>query len=232
LVGARRHVRRRQFFQVLHVVDVDNAAGDVPKQRHGVDVAAAFDFVALIEREEHIDTVYLVAQKIKAAVDGWKIKIKLDEILLGDIKGTTSLVARHADATERPDVNYAPTSQPPPMPENVPPPVRVEDPSSWPDQVTQAYLLWDLMKAWDSHDPWSCRAQAVNRYFPTMVRSIYRKVKPTVAMDMMRMWMAQDLIVEDVYDKHTKKKGLRLTHIPDWAKDILVQKGVFKVDAN
>jgi hypothetical protein len=214
------------------VLAIHHTAKNSGQMRGSSVLLGAGDSVFSIEREEHSDTVYLVAQKIKAAVDGWKIKIKLDEILLGDIKGTTSLVARHADATERPDVNYAPTSQPPPLPENVPPPVRVEDPSNWPDQVTQAYLLWDLIRAWDSHDPWSCRAQAVNRYFPTMVRSIYRKVKPTVAMDMMRMWMAQDLIVEDVYDKHTKKKGLRLTHMPDWAKDILVQKGVFKVDAN
>jgi KaiC/GvpD/RAD55 family RecA-like ATPase len=145
----------------------------------------AGDFLFQVEREQGAETGVLTATKIKAAADGWADPYRLRKVILGDLKGTTSLYAEKAEAM-------------PTAPQ-----------SDWPDRVTCTAILDSMQDAWDHKRPWSPNARAKTEGRYAVAHIVRFDVKPEIAERLIESWLMQGVIVLDIYDPKAKKQGLR-----------------------
>jgi hypothetical protein len=145
----------------------------------------AGDCLFHVERETGAETGVLTATKIKAAADGWNEPYRLRKVILGDLKGTTSLYAEKAEAIPQ------------------------QAQSDWPDRVTCTAILEAMQDAWDAGRPWSphARTKAEGRYSVAQIARF--DIKPEIAERLVESWLMQGVVILDVYDKHSKKQGLR-----------------------
>ena len=146
----------------------------------------AADFAFSIDREKGDKVGFLKAQKIKAAQDGFTIAFELQSIPIGDIKGSTSLVAKLA------------TEEAP-------------DPHQWPDRVTCVAILKEIEAAWNSKNPWSNKPQTRvdGRYAPAIITAHY-EVQKDMAERMVQEWLTNDIIAVTEVDSTSKKRGLKV----------------------
>jgi hypothetical protein len=146
----------------------------------------AGDFLAQIEREEGAKVGTLTARKIKAAEDGWKQPFTLEQVAVGDIAGTTSLVAK-ACPTPAPDGD-----------------------DGWPDKDTCRRIMAAIEAAWITGKPWSSypHSKKHGRYAPVLMRDF--NVKPQIAEKMIETWLMRDVLSVEVRNTDTKLKGLKV----------------------
>lgn len=147
----------------------------------------AGDFLAQIERDEGAAIGTLTAKKIKAAQDGWKQAFRLDQVPVGDIAGTTSLVA---SACAQDAANEG---------------------NKWPDRDTCQRVLGAIREAWDAGRPWSSypHAKKHGRYAPVLLSQGFN-VKPQIAEQMIETWLMRDVLTVEIRDNHSKQKGLKV----------------------
>jgi len=148
----------------------------------------AGDFLAQIERDEGDMIGTMTAKKIKAAADGWKQHFELISVNMGDIKGTTSLVAEACDAKAQPDK------------------------SVWPPKDVCRKILTEISSAWNSGKPWSSMPQtkAKGRYAPGLIKAKFDIVEKTAEM-MVQTWLQNGILSYEMRDKVTKMQGLKVT---------------------
>lgn len=149
----------------------------------------AGDFLVEVNREEGASHGSITATKIKAAQDGWEQHFTAEEIHLGDIAGHKSLVVSAACA---------------------PPPEDHSD--GWPDKEVCRRILRAIDDAWLKKQPWSSFPQAKKqgRFAPKIISEIF-EVAPPVAQDMVEKWLMNSVLTVEIFDPHTKGRGLRVT---------------------
>ena len=182
--------RVRETFHCA-VIGVHHTNKEGEEMRGSTALLGAGDSVFFIAREEAAMNGVVVAKKIKAAKDGWMMPFALTEIAMGDLKGTTSLVA-HAPTEAAPEPSQS-------------------DPSDWPPRSTQWAILEAMQAAWDAKTPWSSKAQtrAEGRYAIARMHAQFG-VSSEAADSMLNWWLDHGQVVWDVCDKKAKIKGLRV----------------------
>ena len=187
-VGACDAIRTHFATTVIGVHHVTKSTGVM---RGSSVLEGAADFAFSIDREKGDKVGFLKAQKIKAAQDGFTIAFELQSIPIGDIKGSTSLVAKLA------------TEEAP-------------DPHQWPDRLTCVAILKEIEAAWNSKNPWSNKPQtrADGRYAPAIITAHYA-VQKDMAERMVQEWLTNDIIAVTEVDSTSKKRGLKVIGMLD-----------------
>ena len=182
-VGACDAIRTHFSTTVIGVHHVTKSTGVM---RGSSVLEGAADFAFSIDREKGDKVGFMKAQKIKAATDGFTIAFELQSVPIGDIKGSTSLVAKLA------------TEEAP-------------DPFQWPDKPTCIAILNEMSAAWSKRNPWSNKTQtkADGRYAPAIIAAHFT-VSHAMAERMISEWLTNDIIAMDEVDSNSKKRGLKV----------------------
>jgi hypothetical protein len=170
----------------------------------------AGDCLLQIEREEGSMEGVMTARKIKSAPDGWKQDFRLETVHTGDIMGTMSLYARGinfpAEEGEAPEEKgFGGRDE-----------RNVVAGMKWPEKPICTAILVAMKQAWERDEGWSTAVQTKmsGRYAYGIIARDY-SVGLTTAKMMLETWAINGVIREDVFDKSSKKRGLRVLFIPD-----------------
>lgn len=155
-------------------------AGKSGDMRGSTVLRGAGDFVFRLERKEGDSLGRLYCEKQKDAPDGWSEPYRFDKVALDGSE--SSLVVSRADVGGDTEMELTPDKA---------------------DAVLAA-----IGAAWEAREPWSMAPNAENRAIRFMVRDF--GFDAYNAEDVLKLWTQTGLIVSDVCDKKTKKKGLRL----------------------
>jgi len=146
----------------------------------------AGDFLLGIEREEGEMIGEIHAKKIKSAQDGWKQSFELMKRPVGDIVGTESLVAKPIEEKLKPS-------------------------NKWPEKEVLRRVLSEMNRAWIDKNPWvlSEHARARGRN-ASMIMSTKYGMPIKMAKQIVDQWQINEVIKEEMIDKHTKAVGLKV----------------------
>jgi hypothetical protein len=181
-IAACDHIRATFHATVIGVHHTSRAGGSM---RGSTVFDGASDFLLQVEREEGAERGSLVADKIKAAKDGWKEPFWMIKHELA--MGHSSLAATRAPDLIRPE------------------------PGKWPEKDACRTILRAIGRAWDAGRPWSLKVQTrkEGRYAPRQI-AVDFGLPADLAEHMVTTWLENGVLAYEMVDKHSKKQGLKV----------------------
>ena len=195
-IKACDHVRERYGCTVLGVHHTSRAGN----LRGSTVFDGAGDCLVHVVREvdaesQQVTDSYIFARKIKAAADGWRQDFQLKKVVV-DLKGTESLVAIKAEPVS---------------------PLQAQQPSGWPDRVTQIRILEIIEERWRSGDPLSNAVQTrkQGRYAPSILHGRL-DIDADIIDKLLVQWLDRGILAIDsrLNASRTSVKGLRKGSVP------------------
>lgn len=184
--------RIRELFGCT-VLGVHHTNKEGAEMRGSTTLMAAGDSVFFVDREEGAPGGMIHAKKVKSARDGWMMPFGLKEMPMGDLKGTSSLVATATDSA---------------------PPVASQEASEgWPPKATQWAILDAMQAAWAAKNPWSSkeRSRTEGRYAIAIMHARFG-VSGKAADSMLNWWLDHGMVAYEMCDKKTKAMGIHPTN--------------------
>lgn len=156
-------------------------AGKQGDMRGSTVLLGAGDFVFRLERRKGATVGHIECEKMKDGPDGWDEPYRFDMVTLEG--GETSLTVERADQTIGPGAELTPD--------------------------TTASVFAAMRDAWERGEPWSKAPQAKDRYAIRRMVSDFGFEAET-AETALQLWEASGLVVLDISDPHTKRKGYKV----------------------
>jgi hypothetical protein len=142
------------------------------------------DFLIETRRDGSAMVGSIYADKVKDGVDGWERFFEVKQIVLGDIKGTSSLAVDGVDtSTVKPEAGGKP------------------------DRDTLRKILEAISEQWWKKQPW-CHPKNSPRSARINIARRWR-IAPKVVEDMLADWMANGIISHEVCDAKNHVSGYR-----------------------
>ena len=159
--------------------------------------SGAGDFLLAVEKTEDTQGGTLHAAKIKAAADGWRQAYELRLTPTGDLKGTQSLVAYHADTPPGDPDEHRQAAQ-----------------AGWPSRMVINAILLAITAAWDAGKPWTNapRMRAEGRY--SIANLMDYGMSRGIAESLLERLSKAGTIAVEMHDKGTKRTGIRVLKAP------------------
>lgn len=155
-------------------------AGKNGDMRGSTVLMGAGDFVFRLERRKDRPVGHLHCEKHKDAPDGWTEPYRFNIVDVGD--GESSIVPERAPVTIGPSIGVTP-------------------------DLTQD-VLRGMQAAWDRGEPWGARHQSGERFAERRLIADHGLTAAGAA-EMLDMLLASGLVVADLVDRKSKRKGLR-----------------------
>lgn len=197
-VAACEAVKRTTGGAVLGI----HHAGKQGDMRGSTVLLGAGDFVFRLDRKAGASVGALLCEKQKDAADGWEEAYAFERIGLGFPAGSAD--GSGADEAAGGDAAGAGRSSLVP--------VRCFEtigPEATLTPSTTAAVLQAMEQAWREGSPWATAPQTKERFFVRRMASDFG-FKAQQAEDMMAMWLSMGVVREEISDRRSKRKGLKV----------------------